>query len=216
MIRKKIFGNVGLKVLSAALALSLWFFVTYRGQSEMVIDAPLEFKSMPKDLELLRQNVKKVNLNISGHERILKDLRPMDVRVIVDLSDAKKGEAVYFFDKDNIAVPRTVKVLRMDPAGVKVFLDESSSKTVPVKAHITGALEEGYRIKSVEVKPSTVEVEGARTEVNRIALLRTEQIDITGLDTGVTQNIRLNLNGKNIRTKVSEVTVKISVERTSR
>ena len=215
-MRRKIFGNVGLKALSAALALSLWFFVTYRGQSEMVIDAPLEFKSMSKDLELLRQNVKKVNLNISGHERILKDLRPMDVRVIVDLSDAKKGEAVYFFDKDNIAVPRTVKVLRMDPAGVKVFLDESSSKTVPVKAHITGTLEDGYRIKSVEVKPSSVEVEGARTEVNRISLLRTEQIDITGLDAGMTQDVRLNLNGRNIRTKVSDVTVKISVERISR
>ena len=215
-MRRKIFGNIGLKVLSAALALSLWFFVTYRGQSEMAIDAAIEFKNIPKGIEMLRQNVRRVNLNISGHERILKDLRPMDVRVIVDLSDAKKGEAVYFFDKDSIAVPRTVKVLRMEPTSIKVVFDESASKTVPVKAHITGTLEEGYRIKAIEVKPSSVEVEGARTEVNRIALLRTEQIDITGLDTGVTQNIRLNLNGKNIRTKVSEVTVKISVERTSR
>lgn len=215
-MRRKIFGNIGLKVLSAVLALSLWFFVTYRGQSEMAIDAAIEFKNIPKGIEMLRQNVRRVNLNISGHERILKDLRPMDVRVIVDLSDAKKGEAVYFFDKDSIAVPRTVKVLRMEPASIKVVFDESASKTVPVKAHITGALEKGYRIKSIEVKPSTVRVEGAKAEVSRVALLRTEQIDITGLDAGVTQNIRLNLNGKNIRTKVSEVTVKISVERISR
>ncbi|OGW23032.1 MAG: hypothetical protein A2077_01855 [Nitrospirae bacterium GWC2_46_6] len=215
-MRKKIFGNIGLKILSAALAVTLWFFVTYRGQSEMAVDASLEFKNMPNNLEMLRHNVKRVNLNISGHERILKTLRPMDVRVIVDLADAKKGEAVYFFDKNNIAVPRTIKVLRIDPAGVKVVLDESASKTVPVKAHISGVPEDGYRIKAIEVKPSSVEVEGARTEVNRISLLRTEQIDITGLDAGMTQDVRLNLNGKNIRTKTPEVTVKISVERTFR
>ncbi|MBI5213429.1 MAG: YbbR-like domain-containing protein [Nitrospirae bacterium] len=215
-MRRKLFGNIGLKMISAALALSLWFFVTYRGQSEMAIDASIEFKNIPKGIEMLKQNVRRVNLNISGHERILKTLRPMDVRVVLDLSEAKKGEAVYFFDINNIIVPRTIKVLRMEPTSIKVVFDEYASKTVPVKAHITGAMEKGYRIKSIEVKPSTVGVEGARTEVNRIALLRTEQIDITGLDTGITQDVRLNLNGKNIRTKASEVTVKISVERTSR
>ncbi len=215
-MKRKIFSNMGLKVLSVALAMSLWFFVTYRGQSEMAIDAPIEFKNIPKGIEMLKQNVRRVNLNISGHERILKALRPMDVRVVLDLSEAKKGEAVYFFDINNIIIPRTIKVLRMEPASIKVVLDDAASKTVPVKAHIIGAPEKGYRIKSVDVKPSAVEIEGSKTEVNRTALLRTEQIDITGIDTGITQDVRLNLNGKSIRIKTSEVTVKISVERAGR
>lgn len=214
--KRSIFSNIGLKILSVVLAMSLWFFVTYRGQSEIVIDVPLEFKNIPKNLELLRQNTKKVSLNISGHERLLKALSPMDVRVFVDLSNAKKGETVYYLDKDNIVIPRTIKVLRIEPTSVKVTLDESTSRIVPVRAYLIGSPETGYKVKSIDVRPSFVEVEGAKTEVARIALLRTEPIDITGIDSNMAQNVRINTNGRNIRTKVSEVTVKITVERTGR
>lgn len=214
--KRSIFSDIGLKTLSVAIAVSLWFFVTYRGQSEMVIDVPLEFKNIPKNLELLRQTVKKVSLNISGHERLLKALRPMDVRVFVDLSNAKKGETVYYLDKDNIVIPRTIKVLRIEPTSVKATLDESTSRIVPVRAYLIGSTEAGYKVKSIDVRPSSVEIEGAKTEVARIALLRTEPIDITGIDSNMVQNVRINTNGRNIRTKVSEVTVKITVERTGR
>lgn len=213
MKKKGIFSDIGLKVLSVALAMSLWFFVTYRGQSEMAIDIPLEFKDVPKELEILRQNIKRVSLNISGHERLLKALRPMDARVVIDMSNAKKGEAVYYFDKDNVIIPRTIKVQRIEPVSVKVTLDESTSKTVPVKAYVVGTPEKGYRIKSIDVKPSVMEIEGAKTEIARISLLRTEAIDVTGMDSDMTQNVRINTNGRNIRTKASEVTVKINIGR---
>lgn len=215
MIRKKgIFSNMGIKILSVAIAISLWIFVTYRGQSEIVIDVPLEFKNVPKNLELLRQTAKQISLNISGHERFLKALRPADIRVFVDLSNAKKGESVYYLDKDNnIISPRIVKVVRMEPTSVKITFDESISKTVPVKAYIVGSPETGYRIKSVDVIPSSVEIEGAKREVAMIALLRTEPVDITEIDSDIIQNVRLNTNGRNIRTKVSEVTVKITIRK---
>jgi YbbR domain-containing protein len=213
MKKKEMFSNIGLKILSVALAMSLWFFVTYRGQSEMAIDVPLEFKNVPKGLEILRQNIKKVSLNISGHERLLKALRPIDVRVIIDMSKAKKGEAVYYLAKENVIIPRTVKVQRIEPVSVKVTLDESISKVVPVKAYVIGAPERGYRIKSIDVKPSVMEIEGAKTEMARISLLRTDPIDITGMDSDITQNVKINTNGSNIRTKASEVTVKIAIGR---
>lgn len=217
MIRKKgIFSNIGIKILAVALAISLWVFVTYRGQSEIVIDVPLEFKNIPKNLELLRQTAKQVSLNISGHERFLKALRPTDVRVFVDLSNAKKGESIYYLDKDNVISPRIVKVVRMEPANVKITFDESTSRIVPVKAYIVGSPEHGYRIKSVDVMPLSIEIEGAKTEVGGIALLRTEPVDVTGIDSDIIQNVRLNTSGRNIRTKVSEVTVKVTVGRTGK
>lgn len=216
MKKKRIFSDIGLKILSVALAMSLWFFVAYRGQSEMAIDVPLEFKDVPKGLEILRQNVKKVSLNISGHERLLKALRPMDVRVVIDMSKAKKGEAVYYFDKGNVIIPRTIKVQRIEPVSVRVTLDESTSKTVPVKAYVVGTPEKGYRIKAIDIKPSQVEIEGAKTEIARISLLRTETIDVTGMDLDMTQNVRINTNGRNIRIKASEVTVKINIVRSGK
>ncbi|WP_333655342.1 YbbR-like domain-containing protein [Dissulfurispira sp.] len=68
-------------------------------------------------------------------------------------------------------------------------------------------------MKSIDVKPSVMETEGAKTEIARISLLRTEAIDVTGMDSDMTQNVRINTNSRNIRTKASEVTVKINIRR---
>lgn len=209
--KRGILSNIGLKILSVALAISLWFFVTYRGQSEMAIDAHLEFKNVPEGLEILRQDIKKVSLNIRGHERLLNALMPTDARIVVDMSNAKKGEVVYYFDKDNVIIPRTIKVQRIEPVSVRVAMDKSISKTVPVRVAVVGTPERGYRVKSIAVNPSSIEIEGAKTELARIAFLRTEPVDITGIDADVVQNVKLHTGGMNIRTKVPEVTVTIRI-----
>ncbi len=211
--KDSVVDNAALKILSVALALSLWFYVTYRGQSEMVVDAPIEFKNVPKDMEIMKQSVKRVSLNIRGHERILRSLRPMDSRVVVDLSNAKRGEATLSLDNDDVVIPRSVQVLRIDPASVKVTLDESANKTVTVKAYVIGNPEAGFRIRSIHTEPSSVVIEGPVTEISRIAFLRTEPLDITGLDQDTTFSARLNTDGRNIRTNISEIDVAIYVER---
>jgi len=53
--------NLTFKLISIALALFLWFFVTFRGQTDTVIDVPLEFKNTPSEMEILKQSVKKIN-----------------------------------------------------------------------------------------------------------------------------------------------------------
>ena len=213
MAGKGILSNIGLKVLAVFLAISIWFFVTYRGQAEMSIETPLGFKNVPRGLELVKESVRNVSLNLRGHERLLKSLRPIDVGVVIDLSNARKGESTYYVDKSTVIVPRTVEVLRVEPTSVKVTLDESVTKMLPVKASVVGTPEKGYRIAAIEVKPSAVAVEGAKTELARVAVLRTESIDITGLDSDIVQNVKLNTNGRNIRTKVPEVTVNVTIKR---
>jgi len=206
-------SNLGIKILSLVLAISMWIFVTYRGQSEMAIDVPIGFKNVPKGLELLRESAKTVTLNLRGQESLLKSLRPMDINVVIDLSNAKRGEATYYLDKNAVIVPGTVDILRVEPTTVRVVLDESMVKTFPVKASIIGSPEKGFRITSVDVKPSTVTVEGAKTELERIAVLRTEAVDVSGFDSDIKETVRLNINGRNIRTRTPEVTVIIAIKR---
>ena len=212
-MKKGILNNLGLKVVTVLMAIAMWFFVTYRGQTEMSIDTPICFKNIPGGLELLRENVKSVSLNIRGHEKLLKSLKPMDIGVIVDLSNGKKGEVTYYIDKDSIVAPRAVEVLRVEPASVRVTLDESASKVVPVKASLIGKPETGYRVASMSVSPSSVMIEGAKTELARIAVLRTEPIDITDLDTNIVQNVKINTGGRNIRPKKSEVTLNVVIKK---
>ena len=60
--------------------------------------------------------------------------------------------------------------------------------------------------------PQVIQIEGARTEIARVVVLKTEPIDITGLRANLEQEVRLNMDGRNIRTKISDVNVKIRIE----
>jgi YbbR domain-containing protein len=207
------FGNIGFKLLSVVIAVSLWFFVTYRGQSETTVEAQIEFKSVPQGLEILRQNIKKVTINIRGHESILNNLKPSDIRVVVDMSNGKTGEASYYFDVNDVKVTKNIKILRTEPTSVKVTLDESMVRTVQVKPYVVGLPAKGFEIKKIIVNPTAVSVEGATTEMTRLAALRTEPLDVTGLDTDISQNVRVDTNGRNLRIKTSDVTVKVVIGR---
>lgn len=216
IMKKGIFSNIGLKLISFGIALTLWLFITYRGQSELVIDVPIEFKNIPKGMEILRQSVKEVSLNISGPDRLLKVMRPSEIRVIIDLSNAKKGESIFYVDRNNVTVPGTIKVQRIEPTNIRILMDESVKKVVPIKAFVVGEPQRGYRIVEIKTDPSYIKIEGAKTEVNKINLLRTEPIDVSGLDEDLTQNARLNMTGRNIRSDVSEVTVTVKIRKVKR
>jgi YbbR domain-containing protein len=71
----------------------------------------------------------------------------------------------------------------------------------------------GFEIKKITVNPTVVSVEGATTEMTRLASLRTEPLDVTGLDTDISQNVRVDTNGRNLRIKTSDVTVKVVIGR---
>lgn len=209
-----ILGNIWLKVLSVILAFSLWFYVTYRGQSELSVEVPLEFKNMPASLEILKQGIRTSTLNIRGNERLLKELHPKDIRIAIDMTDAKRGESVYYFNMDNVIIPGAIKVLRLDPSSVRVVMDETVVKTLPIKVPLVGSPEKGYRVTSVNVTPSLIEAKGPKTEISQVVFLKTEPIDITGLDAGITQEAHINTNGKNIRPRKQDIVVKIDIERT--
>jgi len=205
--------NTSLKILSVLLAISLWFYVSYRGESEISVDAPVEFKNIPTGMEILRQNLRKVTVNVQGHEQALHRLRQSDVHVVVDMSGGKKGENQISLDKDNVLLPRTMKVQRIEPSSVRIMLDETVSRIVPVRPYITGSPERPFVLSGIKGSPASVRIEGPKTEVDRITILRTDPIDITGFDDDLTQTVKLNLNGKALRPDVSEITVTLTIRK---
>jgi YbbR domain-containing protein len=212
-IREILIGNLGFKLVAFIGAISLWFFITYRGQAETALEANIDFKNVPVGLEILKQNIKRVSVGVRGHEMILSGLRPSDVRVVVDLSNGKKGESVYFFDVNDVKTHNNIKVKRIDPTSIKVYLDESVSRSFRVTPFIIGEPAEGFEVKKTAVEPGSVLVDGSKTEIARMAVLRTEPVDISGLSASINQSVRLDANGRNIRTKIPEVSVLVIIGR---
>ncbi len=210
-MRNLILNNFFLKVSAVLLSVFLWFFLTSRGQSEMSIEIPIEFRNVPAGLGIASTDARTVNITIRGQERLMKNVKTSDIRVFVDLSRAKKGEGIYYINKDDITLPYAMSVMNITPSSVRIRIEEAISKTVLVKASMTGIPEKGYYVKSIEVEPRRIVIYGLRSEVEKINMLKTEVLDITGLSESISQEVSIDFAGANIKSDTGSVLVTIVI-----
>jgi YbbR domain-containing protein len=210
-VRKLILNNLFLKISSVLLSVFLWFFLTSRGQSEISMEIPIEFRNIPAAMGIAYTDARIVNITIRGQERLMKNVKTADIRVFVDLGKAKKGEGVYFINKDDIKLPYAMSVMNIAPSSIRVLIEEAVSKTVPVKASMTGIPEKGYYVKSIEVEPRRIVIHGLRSEVEKINMLKTEVLDITGLNESISQELNIDFAGANIKSDTGSVLVTIVI-----
>jgi YbbR domain-containing protein len=209
---KKIFlENLGLKIAAVLLSVVLWIFVTSRGQSEMSVDVPLEFKDVPSGVQIVNHSVKSVGLNIKGQERLIKNIKLSDIRVSIDLSKAKRGENVYYIHREDIKLPHAITVTNISPSSVRVLIEETVTKPVRVVPVLVGEPERGYYVRYVEVVPQTVLIEGVKSEIAKVKSVKTEPLDITGISETSTQDLKIDLKGKNVRSEVNDVSVNVVI-----
>jgi YbbR domain-containing protein len=216
MTGRFLFENLWLKIAALVLAVLLWIFVSAKGQTEISLDVQIDYINIPKGLEISKRSAKTAVVVIRGHESLLKNVRQSDVRIAVDMGKAKEGEGVFSIRKDDVAVPRATSVIKIEPSSVKVVVEHAVVKEVPVRPVLSGSPEIGYAVRSVELKPKDVTIEGAASEVNKVTYLKTEPIDITGLAEDLRQEAEIALSGRNIRTGTDKVNVVIRVVRRSR
>lgn len=206
-MKKLLLENLGLKISAILIAIFLWLFVTSQGQSEIFFEIPLEFKNIPVGLGIASDGKKTVQVTIRGQELMIKNIRPSDVRVYVDLSNAKAGKDTYYIAKDDVKLPYGVKVMNVQPSSLQIRLDETVSKTVTIKPTITGLPEKGFSVNAIRVEPATLSVQGLRSEIMKIRELRTEPMDITGLQETTSQSLNIDTQEANIKPELNKVKV---------
>lgn len=211
-LRGLITTNLWLKAVSLCLAIALWFFVVSKGRSNIIIDAPVEFKNIPQELELV-DVTKTVGINIEGQERLLKNLRKDNISVVIDLKNAKRGEIYLPLSDNNVKLPKSLIVTGFSPQRLKLILEEKLKRTVRVNPIIIGSPAGEFVLRRTEVIPTMIEIEGPASSVKKIYTVKTEPIDITGITEDSQYNASLDITRKNVRTDVSEVKVNISVRR---
>lgn len=212
-IERALTANILLKIAAIIIALILWLFVTSKGQTEVSFDVPLEFVNIPQNLDVVRCDVKSINIVIRGYERFIKNIKQGDVRINLDLSKAKKGESQVQIREGDIRLPNAVSVVKINPSSVKVVLEEKTTKEVPVRPAITGRPDQGYYISSIQTVPDRIRIEGVTSELRRINFINTEPVDISGLRDNLIQDVSLDLAGKKIKPERDKVEIIIRISR---
>lgn len=213
-IRKVLFDNWGIKLLSLGLALMLWFFVTSKGRTETTLLVPLELRNVPQNMAVVGDVVSSIEIRIQGPERVLRDITTgKRVFGILDLARAKVGENMIPVSPDDIRTPAGAAVTHMSLSEVKVRLEPLARKSIRLRPVLHGTPAAGYRIAKVTITPSKIIVEGPANVLGTLESLASLPIDVQGADAGLTVEPKVDYQGKSLKIIDTDIIARIAIER---
>ena len=123
---KKLFDNLPIKVFLLLLVCILWIFLIGIRQGEIMFNIPIEYYSIPKNLEISGEPPREINVRLKGSQRLLSSLKPEQVRLQIDLSDCRSGNNQVPFAEMNINVPSGITVTHYYPQNIRIQLSQIS------------------------------------------------------------------------------------------
>ena len=215
-LRKLILENWSIKLLSLCLSLSLWFYVTSKGKTEITLTVPLELRNIPQNVAVVGDVTGSLEVRVQGQERALRDVASgKKVVGVLDLSQAKVGENIVRLSPDDILRPSGVAVAYLSPSEVRVKLEPLVRRSIRIEPVLRGTPAAGFRVKKISTSPSRITVEGPASMMNSLNDLQTLPIDIQGARADVTVEPRIDYKGMQVKIIEKNISVRISLERKS-
>jgi|SRR5580704_2048893 YbbR domain-containing protein len=178
--RRAVLNNFGLKLLSLVLAVGLWLAVARDPAAEVAVEVPIEFGNMPQNLEISSETLPRIQIRLSGPERLVRRLQASDVYYGLDLSTIKAGERTFDLIPAQVHKPSGIQVEQVIPSQFHVSFDVRQARQVSVEPRVVGSPASGYRIGHIEVEPSRITISGPQKRVAAVESATTDLVDISG------------------------------------
>jgi len=180
-LRKYVFHNFGLKLVSLIVAVLLWMAVTRDPMAEVALNVPIEFHNAPEHLEISSETIPQVQVRVRGPVREVRELSAPEVHAVIDLANVQPGERTYDLAPRHIHVPDGVSVVQAVPAQIRINFDRRESRQVEVQPRVIGTFATGYRIEKVIALPQAVTIVGPAKHVRGVETAITDPVDASGV-----------------------------------
>ncbi|SRR5581483_581071 len=179
-LRRHVFHNLGLKIISLLIATGLWLAVSSEPPSEAAVNVAIVFRNMPDNLEISSETVPSAQIRVRGPERTVRRLQPSDVRAEIDLTGMKPGERTFELTTNQISLPYSLSAVQIVPSQIHVTFDIRDTKRVPIRPRVIGIPPSGYSV-DIKTDPETVEIIGPKKSIDAAENATTDPIDVTGV-----------------------------------
>ncbi|MDF2586420.1 MAG: hypothetical protein K0S41_261 [Anaerocolumna sp.] len=193
-MKERLTKNIGLKILSTALAVLLWIVI-------LNVDDPVKtetFEDIPvtKINEKVLQSKDKVyevvsgdtiDVKVKGKRSKIEALRKSDFQAIADLSQLSIVDAVPIV----VSIPkynRSVDIIDRDTFTMQVRLENLKTEQFRIDVVEKGTVAEGYYIKEKTARPNIIQVSGAETVMNKIKEVVVE-VDVNNISESIKNRI---------------------------
>jgi YbbR domain-containing protein len=121
-LRKYIFANAGLKLLALAISFALWATYTSEPYAEVGFQVPLEFTTMPSQVEITGDVPNAVRVRVRGRSALLRRIVAADLSLRLDMKGAKIGTTDLQITPAMVTSPFGATVVQVTPAEIHVTL----------------------------------------------------------------------------------------------
>lgn len=200
------------KIVCVILAVMLWMYVV--GEAEVQFefrDVPVEFADVLPHLAVSDDSQRSLTLRVSGPKTAVSTLAPTDFKVNISLVGRREGERYVALSPDNVRSPRAdVRIERIDPGTIRVFLERLEGRRLPVVPRLEGEVPAGFAVRAT-AKPETVMVLGPSSLFLRLQEIGTEVLDVRGRQSTFAVPARIQRDIRAIQ-KVDPESVEVLVE----
>ena len=201
------------KLFSLVLATMLWITISSEANSEIGIVIPLEYKNIPGRYEVTGDTTNTVEVRLRGPATLIREISPQDISATVDLGGLRPGEKIVQLSQQNVRAPFGIEIVRVNPAQVRLNLEPTMSKTLPVVVQTLGQPAPGFEIASMTVTPRVVEVQGPASKVELLESVPTAIVRVGGRNASFAESVDLDLPDPMVRLQLlSPVEVRINIK----
>jgi hypothetical protein len=186
-------------VLSLLIITGIWFGFTRSRDTVLAFNVPIEYVNRPENLEILNTSSNEVRVQVNGSSALITSLRPSQVQVRVDLSEATEGDIPFHITSANIGLPPGVFLNKVEPPTVRVILSRSITKELPIQVDWVGRLPEGLILVNAKLTPNTVQVIGGSETLDTISTIYTAPVRLENLTKSISTKVNLVLTPPSIK-----------------
>lgn len=209
-MRRWLYDNLGLKLLSLLLAALLWAVVLGEQKVEVTVNVPLRL-DVPSTLLLVNDPADTLEVRLRGPKTLVTSVTPREISVGEWPVTLTEGENTIPIREDLIRVPRGIQVVDVSPRRVRVVLERAVEREVEIAPRVEGSPPDGYAVRQVAASPPRVRLTGPASELARITRVRTLPISVLGHKASFATRTLLEPVGRLVRVE-DNVTIVVQVD----
>lgn len=205
--------NWHLKLISLGLAAVLWAQVARTPTSEIGMSVSVEYQNIPAQMEVFGETSERVEVRLRGPSPLLRTLTSEDVSLSIDVKGMTMGnEKVLPLTPELVHAPFGVDVVRVIPARLRLTVEPTAVRQVPIFPNLTGSPAPGFEVATALTTPETVQIEGPSSHVQSMAPIETTPLDVRGRKATFREAVELDIQDPLVRVpRPSPITVEVQI-----
>ncbi|HSP35168.1 MAG TPA: CdaR family protein [Thermoanaerobaculia bacterium] len=214
--------NLGLKLVSLALAAGIWWVVS-APHREPVIErrfaAPLSIVGTPRNFVITTPVPDSVSVRMRGRASDINAVSSQTLDVPVDVSWIQQsGDVTITMHPQAVHKPPDIEVVAIDPNKLHFHVEMLRQRAVAIRPFLIGQPPQGYSIGDPTASPDRALVSGPSSHIMKMSEVSTERINMTGRTATFVQDVAVVSDTPLVRVVApvtTQVTVPVIVEATT-